>query len=127
MAAFCLSRPDYLDRAMRSLQHAYAEEGLVYAAVTRTTGATGNIAEEAVMVGETMAMWLREVEGFKGMLMLTDEASGTVQVIALWETRQVAERHREARARLRDRVSATVGVQVEETVGFDVPFAFLPG
>ena len=97
----------------------------MYAAVTRATRPTReNMAEEAVMVGETMVTWLRDVEGFEGFLMLTDEETGSVQVIALWESKDVAEHHRVARARLRERISATAGVEVEETVGFDVPYAF---
>ena len=39
----------------------------MYAAITRATRAAGgNMAEEAVMVGETMVTWLRDVEGFEG-------------------------------------------------------------
>jgi heme-degrading monooxygenase HmoA len=99
---------------------------VMYAAVTRATGANlDDLAEVSVMVGETMVSWLGEIEGFRGMLMLTDEA-GTVQVIALWESREIAERHREGRRTLRERVSATVDVELGETVGWDVPFAFLP-
>jgi len=100
----------------------------VYAAVTRASGANpDDMAEVAVMVGETMAAWLSEIEGFKGLMMMTNEETRTVQVIALWESKEIADRHRAARTRLRDRVSATVDVQVEETVGFDVPYTFLPG
>jgi hypothetical protein len=99
----------------------------VYAAVTRATGANpDDMAEIAGMVGETLAAWLREVEGFRGLLMLTDEATGTVQAIALWDDEETADRHRVARARLRERVSATVEVELQETVGWDVPYTFLP-
>jgi heme-degrading monooxygenase HmoA len=97
----------------------------VYAAITRATRATSeNMAEEAVMVGETMVTWLRDVEGFEAFLMLTDEETGAVQVIALWESKEIAEHHRAARARLRERISETAGVELGETVGFDVPYAF---
>ena len=98
----------------------------MYAAVTRATGANpDDMAEIAVMVGETLAAWLREVEGFRGLLMMTDEATGTVQAIALWVDEETAERHRVARARLRERVSATVEVELQETVGWNVPYTFL--
>jgi heme-degrading monooxygenase HmoA len=97
----------------------------VYAAITSATRpARENMAEEAVMVGETMVTWLRDVEGFEGFLMLTDEETGAVQVIALWESKEVAEHHRVARARLRELISETVGVTLGETVGFDVPYSF---
>ena len=98
----------------------------MYASVTRTTGTNESMAELAVMAGETMVEWLRQIDGFEGMLILTDETTGTTRVIALWESREVAERHREARMRLRDRVTATVDAHVEETAGYDVPFAWLP-
>jgi hypothetical protein len=95
--------------------------------VTRATGANPeDMGEVAVMVGETLATWLGEVDGFRGLLMMTDEATGTVQVIALWDDAETAQRHRAARARLRERVSATVDVELQETVGWDVPFAYLP-
>ena len=68
-----------------------------------------------------------EVDGFRGLLMMTDEATGTVQVIALWDDAETAQRHRAARARLRERVSATVDVELQETVGWDVPYTYLPG
>ena len=61
------------------------------------------------MVAETMVAWLRDVEGFEGCLMLDrrgDEARS--QVIALFESQEIAEHHRAARARLRERISATV-------------------
>jgi hypothetical protein len=99
----------------------------VYAAVTRATGANpDDMGEIAVMVGETMAAWLAEIDGFKGLLMLTDAPTGTVQVVALWESKEIADRHRAARTSLRDRVSATVEVEVQETVGWDVPYTYLP-
>jgi hypothetical protein len=98
----------------------------VYASVTLTTGPNEDMAELAVMAGETMVEWLRQIDGFEGMLILTDDASGTTRVISLWASREVAERHREARMRLRDRITTTVDVRVEETVYYDVPFAWFP-
>ena len=99
----------------------------MYASVTTTRGSTENMAEIAEMVGETMIDWLREIEGFGGLLMLSNEETGTTQVIALWESEEIAERHREARLRLRDQVTATVDVEVVETVPYRVTFAQLRG
>jgi hypothetical protein len=97
----------------------------VYAAVTSATRLRDEgWAEEAEMVGETFVTWLREIEGFEGFLMLTDPDAHLVQVIALWDSKETAERHREARGRLRERISDTAGVELHETVGYEVPFAF---
>jgi hypothetical protein len=99
----------------------------VYASMTTTRGSVENATEVAEMVGETMVEWLRDIEGFGGLLMLNNEDTGTTHVIALWESEEIAERHRAARMRLRDKVTATVGVEVLETVPYEVTFAHLRG
>jgi Antibiotic biosynthesis monooxygenase len=99
----------------------------MHATMTTTRGSTEDMASVAVITGEAMAAWLRDIEGFVGLVFLTDEATGTARVIAFWESEEVAERHRAARLRLRDRITATVDVEVQETVAYDVPFTDLPG
>ena len=100
----------------------------MYATMTTTHGTTTeDNAAVAEMVGETMVEWLRDIEGFGGLLMLNNEDTDTTHVIALWESEEIAERHRAARMRLRDKVTATVGVEVLETVPYEVTFAHLRG
>ncbi len=99
----------------------------MYASMTTTRGSVENATEVAEMVGETMVEWLRDIEGFGGLLMLSNEETETTHVIALWESEEVAERHRAGRMRLRDKVTATVGVEVLETVPYEVAFAHLRG
>jgi hypothetical protein len=100
------------------------EEGCVYVSLTRTQGSPDDTGL-ATMVGEEMLRWLRDIEGFEGLLMLSDEAQGTTIVLTFWESEDVAERRRVARMAFRDRITSTVNVRVEETVGYDVAFAHL--
>ena len=79
------------------------------------------------MVGEEMLRWLRDIEGFNGLMMLSNEASATTLALTFWKDREVADRHLVARMEFRDRVTATVNVTVEETVGYDVSFIHLGG
>lgn len=79
--------------------------------------------ENATIVGEEMLRWFRESEGFQGLLMLSKE--GTTLGLTFWESREIAERHRVARMRFRDRMTSAAGVQVEETVDYEVTFAHL--
>ena len=81
----------------------------------------------ATMVGEEMYRWLRDVDGFEGRLVLDNREVGKTYVLALWASREVAELNRVARANLRDRVAATVGVEILDTEGFDVAFGVVPG
>jgi hypothetical protein len=97
----------------------------MHATLTVTRGAAPDLLSVAAMAGETMVMWLREIEGFHGMLMLTND-EGRAHVITFWESSEVAERHMAARLQLRDRITTTVNVEVEETEPFEVAFADLP-
>ena len=78
---------------------------------------------DAGIVGEGLEDWLREVEGFEGMIMLS--RPGTSVGLTFWESREVAERHQVARREFRDSVTAAVNVQVEETIGYELTFAHL--
>ena len=99
----------------------------MYASLTTTTSTdlVDNVSEVAEMAAETMVAWLREIDGFAGLLMLSNDATGVAQVITFWESREVADRHLEARMRLRDRITKTVGVDVRETEHYDVVLAQL--
>ena len=99
----------------------------MYATLTTTLGdVTDDMRGVASIAGEAMEQWLREIEGFEGLVMLSDPSSGTTHVITFWESREVAERHEVARMQLRDRITATVSVEVEKTQSYDVSFARFP-
>jgi hypothetical protein len=77
----------------------------------------------ATIIAQEMIRWFRETEGFEGLLFLTTE--GTTLALTFWGDREVAERHRASRMQFRDRVTEVAGVQVEETVDYEVTFAHL--
>ena len=83
------------------------------------------MAAVAAMAGETMVEWLRDLDGFEGLLMLSNDETGITHVISFWESAEVAERSRVARLKLRDRITTTVSVEVQETEPYEVAFAEL--
>ena len=91
----------------------------MYVSVTTTKGSPGQ-PELGPVVGEQMLAWLRGIDGFEGLLMLDDDGSGTTLTLTFWRDRGVADRHWAARMQFRDRVTAAVNVNVEETVDYDV-------
>ncbi|MGN6431199.1 MAG: hypothetical protein ACTHNB_10780 [Gaiellaceae bacterium] len=70
-----------------------------------------------------MIRWLRHTDGFEGLLFLTKE--GSTLALTFWNDREVAERQRASRMQFRDRVTDVAGVQVEETLDYEVTFAHL--
>ena len=97
----------------------------MFATVTTTKGSPEQPLEVATFAGETMLPWLREIEGFEGLVMLSNEESGTTLVVSFWESREVAEQHLEARVRFRERITAAVDVEVEDATDYEVTFVDL--
>lgn len=95
--------------------------------VTLTTAdTTGASIEDASVVGEEMARWLRDTDGFEGFLLLAGEQKAVG--LAFWASREVAEQHNHARAQFRERMLSIAGVQIEDVVDYEVAFAHLgPG
>jgi hypothetical protein len=92
--------------------------------VSLTTVATGDEPiENAAIVAEEMLGWLRDVQGFQGLLMLSNE--GTTLGLTFWESREVAERLRPLRMQFLERVTSVAAVDVETIEGFEVAAAQL--
>ena len=79
--------------------------------------------ENATIVAEEMVRWLRDIEGFEGFLMLSQE--GRTLGLSFWGSREAAERHRVARAQFRERMLSIADVEIEESTDFVVTFADL--
>jgi heme-degrading monooxygenase HmoA len=97
----------------------------MHVTVTTTKGTPGQPLEVATLAGEAMLPWLAQIEGFEGLLMMSNERDGTTLVITFWESKEVADEHRAARAEFRDRITATVDVRVESVADYDLTFADL--
>src|SRR5262245_30588945 len=68
----------------------------LYVSMTRTKGPPGQPVDVATMAGEEMLRWLRDIDGFNGLMMLSNEASATTLALTFWRSREAAERHRVA-------------------------------
>jgi hypothetical protein len=81
---------------------------------------------EATVVGEEMEGWLRDVEGFEGILILFRE--GTTLGMTFWESEEAADRARTLRLQFLERITSVADVEVQNIDTFDVAFAALgPG
>jgi len=97
-------------------------EKIVHVSLTRVTTSDQPI-ENATIVAEEMHRWLRDIEGFQGMLMLSRE--GTTLGLTFWESEEVAERHRVPRMEFLRRMTSVANVQIEEIVDYKLMFAHL--
>ena len=79
--------------------------------------------ENATIVGEELARWLRDIDGFEGILMLS--RPGTSIGLTFWVSREVAEHHLTARRQFIERMTSVAGVEIEEIVDYQVMHADL--
>jgi hypothetical protein len=92
----------------------------VYVSITRCD-TTDSPPEDGPIVGEEMDAWLRDLEGFRGLLLLTRE--GETLGLAFWETQELADQHSELRAEFRERMLGIAGVKILGVEGYDVAFS----
>jgi hypothetical protein len=92
----------------------------VHATIVRVGTGEQDIAT-ATIVGDEMLRWLRDLDGFVGLMMLS--RAGTTLTMTIWESAEVAERHRAVRGEFRERISAVAQVEIETVEEFEVTFA----
>ncbi len=90
------------------------------AAMATLVGPTADMAAVAQMASESVEGWLRDYEGYRGLLVLTDEEGERSRVITLWESHEAEQRARVSRAAMRDQIAATLQVTVESFEVYDV-------
>jgi hypothetical protein len=86
----------------------------VFVSLTRTKTPDQSTADAAI-IGEQIADWLFQFEGFHGLLILSHQ--GTTVGLAFWESREVAEHNSSARAQFLESVSTIASLEVEEVLG----------
>jgi hypothetical protein len=94
----------------------------VHVTLTRVNS-TDQPPENAGIVAEEMHGWLRDIEGYEGMLMLASDEQ-TIG-ITFWRTREDAERNSALRLEFLERMISVAGVEMEERIDLDVRFAQL--
>jgi heme-degrading monooxygenase HmoA len=85
------------------------------------TGQAEDMAGLARMAKETVEDWLREYDGYRGLIVFTDEENGRARVVTLWETPEDELRARQSRAAMRDQVALAAGMTVEGMEVYEVP------
>lgn len=78
-------------------------------------GAPTGVADDARLVREDLVPWLREYDGFRGVLVLTGEVKHGV--ITIWDTPEDEASTRPARLAMHESVSVAVGMSL---VGYEV-------
>jgi heme-degrading monooxygenase HmoA len=89
-------------------------------------GPAEGLAEISRMASESVEDWLRGYEGYRGLLVFTDEETQQSRVVTLWETPEDEAKARTGRGAMRDQIAAAAGMEVVdfgvyEVAVFEVP------
>ena len=84
----------------------------MFASVTAFRGQYMDLDGAAKAAGESMEGWLREFDGYLGLLILTNQESGSAYALTFWESEEAAEQSRPGRARMREQMAATIGIEL---------------
>ena len=79
--------------------------------------------DRATIVAEEMLGWLRDMEGFRGLLTLSRE--GTTLGITFWQSREQSDRHLPTRMEFLGKMTSMADVHVEESDDYELTFAYL--
>lgn len=91
------------------------------AAVSIVAGPAMGMADYARMAQEAIEDWLRGYQGYRGLLVFTDEGGQRARIITLWDTPEAEVSSRQGRSAMRDQVAAGVGMVVEGVEVYEVP------
>jgi heme-degrading monooxygenase HmoA len=90
--------------------------------MTTVRGGGPDIRETARMAAEALLSWLRQFEGYRGLLVFADEEAGSARVVTLWESREAAEQSEHGRRRIRESMVASAGVELEAVDFYEIVF-----
>lgn len=91
------------------------------AAMSIVTGPALGMADYARLAQEAIEGWLRGYDGYRGLIVFTDEGGQRARIITLWETAEAEVSSRQGRSAMRDQVAAGVGMVIEAVEVYDVP------
>jgi len=96
------------------------------AAMATIEGPVEGLAEIARLASEAVEEWLRGYDGYRGLLVFTDEGAQQSRVVTLWETPEAEAKARTGRGAMRDQIAAAAGMEVVdfgvyEVAVFEVP------
>ncbi len=82
-----------------------------------------DLAGTARLASEAMLAWLQQIEGYRGLLALVDEETGSACFVTFWDSEEALVKTRASRLSLRDQMAATAGAEVTGTEEFTVAYS----
>lgn len=87
---------------------------------TTVVGDGSTVVETSRMAGESMLTWLRDFDGFQGLVIIADPETGTARFMTKWDSREAVQRSEPGRSQVRDSMIAAAGAELHSVQVFEV-------
>ena len=92
----------------------------MYASLTTVRGAGPDVSATAGMAAESMLTWLRDFDGYRGLLVLGDPGAGNARIVTFWESLEALERSERSRREVRESMVAAAGAELESVDRYEL-------
>ena len=92
----------------------------MHASLTTVRGGGSDVSATAGMAAESMLAWLREFDGYRGLLVLGDPEGGNARIMSLWDTLDSLERSERSRREVRESMVAAAGAELESVERYEL-------
>jgi hypothetical protein len=75
---------------------------------------------DARMAADALIPWVRQFEGYRGMIVLSNAESGTARFVTFWEDQDALERSERGRMQVREQMAKTAGVDIDDVQAYSV-------
>ena len=99
------------------------EDANLYASMATVNASVADFEKVTAMAGESLLPWIRQFEGYKGFLVLSDPDSGTAHFMTIWDSREALERSAHSRAQVREQLAKTAGAEIASAGAYTVLLA----
>jgi hypothetical protein len=76
--------------------------------------------EGAQMAADALLPWVRQFEGYRGMIVLSDGATGRARFVTFWEDQDALARSERGRMQVREQMAKTAGVEIDDVQAYSV-------
>ena len=92
----------------------------MHASLTTVRGGGPDVSATAGMAAESMLSWLREFDGYRGLLVLGDPKTGNARIVSFWDSLDALERSERSRREVRESMVATAGAELESVDRYEL-------
>jgi heme-degrading monooxygenase HmoA len=92
----------------------------MYASLTTVRGGGPDVSTTARMAAESMLTWLREFDGYRGLLVLGDPETGNARIVSFWDSEEALDRSEKSRREVRESMVSAAGAELDSVVRYEL-------